>query len=201
MRKGRGAGRAGRHRRLERLHRPAGEIAGAEHDRRLKGARDPGVDPPGALKPQALGHGRLPRPAPETFPALSGRVRVPLEPAAAQGDLPRPPPRDRPRAAARNVSRHRRRARLTRPEREAPRPESVRRSGKRPVHRTSGPFPPPRQPCGAVGAETAPDPGLWPRGLRHNILWRLGQGDKPSTRLSKARPTFRGGFLAPSLIA
>ena len=36
------------------------------------------MDPPGVLQPEAPGHGRVSRAAPEAFPALSRRTRPPV---------------------------------------------------------------------------------------------------------------------------
>ena len=77
--------------------------------RRPRGPRGPGLGPPGLLQPQALGHGRVPRPAEQAFPAVPGRVRVPPGPPAPPADLPRQPARHRAGAAARHLPRlHRR---------------------------------------------------------------------------------------------
>jgi len=81
--------------RERRLHECSGcgrhENPRGEEDkggRRPQGPRGPDVVPPGLLQPQALGHGRVPRPAPQTHPAVPGQIRIPLEPPAVTGGPP-----------------------------------------------------------------------------------------------------------------
>ena len=108
------AGPIGHHRLKEQAQRTARQPAGGEGGRRPQGLRGPELVPPGFLQPEALGHERVPRPAPEALPAATGRVRVPVKPAPQSADILRQPSGDPPRAAARHVSRHRRRTRLRR---------------------------------------------------------------------------------------
>ena len=107
-------------------------------------------------------------------PALLGRVRLPLEPVPPPADLVRQPLRHRPPAAARNVSRHRRRARLPRPGCRNPAP------AVRPRSRGAPPCIPEipvaravLRPCRRVLHNGSGDR---PRGRRHNIFAALARG-------------------------
>ena len=86
-----GAGRAGNHRWLERLLRPARPQPPAQGRRCNARPSRADVDPSCVLEPEVLGARNLPWPAPRPSAPLSRRVRVPLEPPPATPQRPSTP--------------------------------------------------------------------------------------------------------------
>ena len=107
-----GAGRAGNHRWLERLLRPARPRPPAQGRRCNARPSRADVDPSCVLEPEALGARNLPWPAPRPSAPLSRRVRVPLEPPPPHRNGLRHPARHRHAPPTRRLPRHRRTTRL-----------------------------------------------------------------------------------------
>src|SRR3954453_22158544 len=85
----------GGERRLVRLRQAQGRQARPAGGRRRPGPPDPALGAPGVREREALGLGRLPRPARGAPPGLPGRVRVPVQPPPHASGGVRPPPRPR----------------------------------------------------------------------------------------------------------
>ena len=107
-----GAGRAGNHRWLERLLRPARPQPPAQGRRCNARPSRADVDPSCVLEPEVLGARNLPWPAPRPSASLSRRVRVPLEPPPPHRNGLRHPARHRHAPPTRRLPRHRRTTRL-----------------------------------------------------------------------------------------
>src|SRR3954453_2146539 len=94
-RRQRGRGQHGGERRLVRLRQAQGRQARPEGGRRRAGPPGPALGAPGVREREAVGLGRLPRPARGAPPGLPRRVRVPVQPAPHASGGVRPPPRPR----------------------------------------------------------------------------------------------------------
>src|SRR3954453_4100260 len=85
----------GGERRLVRLRQAQGRQARPAGGRRRAGPPGPALGAPGVREREAVGPGRLPRPARGAPPGLPGRVRVPVQPTPHAPSRLRPPPRPR----------------------------------------------------------------------------------------------------------
>ena len=106
------AGRAGNHRWLERLLRPARPQPPAQGRRCNARPSRADLDPSCVLEPEALGARNLPWPAPRPSAPLSRRVRVPMEPPPPHRNGLRHTARHRRAPPTRRLPRHRRTTRL-----------------------------------------------------------------------------------------
>src|SRR3954453_17739654 len=88
----------GGERRLAGLPAPQGGEARPEGGRRRASPHGAALGPSGVREREAVGPGRLPRPARGAPPGLPGRVRVPVRPPAHPARRLRAPARPRPRA-------------------------------------------------------------------------------------------------------